>query len=138
MNNVTKAMIMAAGVGSRLDPLTKELPKPLVPITNKPVMDILLENLSSIGITKVIANTYYHADKIIDRYSNNNFGIDFSYITEQDLSGTAGGLKKCQYFFDKGETFVVLSGDGLTNADIQKGIKLHQNSNAIATIGIKK
>jgi mannose-1-phosphate guanylyltransferase/mannose-1-phosphate guanylyltransferase/phosphomannomutase len=138
MNNVTKAMIMAAGVGSRLDPLTKELPKPLVPITNKPVMDILLENLSSIGITKVIANTYYHADKIIDRYSNNNFGIDFSYITEQDLSGTAGGLKKCQYFFDKGETFVVLSGDGLTNANIQKGIKLHKNSNAIATIGIKK
>ena len=137
MKNVTKAMIMAAGVGSRLDPLTKDTPKPLVPILNRPVMDILLNSLSKIGINSVIANTYYLADKIIDRYKNNNFGIDFNYIKESTLSGTAGGLKKCQYFFNKGETFIVLSGDGLSNADIKKGIDIHLKSDAIATIGIK-
>ena len=138
MSNVTKAMIMSAGVGSRLDPLTKLVPKPLVPIANKPVMDILFEKLFSIGIKDVICNTYYLADQIIDRYSNNNLGINFNYIKEKTLSGTAGGVKKCQHFFKEGETFVVLSADGLTNADLEKGIRIHQNSGAIATIGIKK
>lgn len=138
MSNVTKAMIMSAGVGSRLDPLTKLVPKPLVPIANKPVMDILFEKLSSIGIKDVICNTYYLANKIIDRYTNNNIGINFNYIQEETLSGTAGGVKKCQHFFKDGETFVVLSADGLTNADLEKGIKIHQKSNAIATIGIKQ
>ncbi len=135
---VTKAMIMSAGVGSRLEPLTFTVPKPLIPIANKPVMDILLEKLRNIGITNVIANTYYLADKIIDRYKNNNLGINFNYIKEETLSGTAGGLKKCQSFFTKGDVFVVLSGDGLTNADIQKGIEKHLASNAVATIGIKR
>ena len=54
-----KAMVMSAGVGSRLDPLTKSVPKPLVPVANKPVMDILFENLAELGITDVICNTYY-------------------------------------------------------------------------------
>ena len=135
---VTKAMIMSAGVGSRLEPLTLSTPKPLIPIANRPVMDILLENLENIGITNIIANTYYLADKIIDRYKNNNLGVNFNYIKEENLSGTAGGLKKCQSFFAKDDVFVVLSGDGLTNADIQKGIEKHLSSNAVATIGIKK
>ena len=136
-NNI-KAMIMAAGVGSRLDPLTQLVPKPLVPIANRPVMDILFENLSSLGVKDVISNTYYLADQIIDRYKQNNFGINFNYIKEESLSGTAGGLKKCQYFFSEGDTFLVLSADGLSNADIEKGIEIHRNSNAIATIGIKE
>ena len=136
--NVTKAMIMAAGVGSRLEPLTLSVPKPLIPVANRPVMDILLENLKNIGITDVVANTYYLADKIIERYKNNPSGINFNYIKEETLSGTAGGLKKCQNFFDKEDVFVVLSGDGLTNADIKKGIEKHLASGAVATIGIKK
>ena len=137
-NPVKKAMIMAAGVGSRLEPLTLSVPKPLIPIANKPVMDILLENLKNTGITDVIANTYYLADQIIERYKNNNLGINFNYIKEDTLSGTAGGLKKCQNFFEKGDVFVVLSADGLTNADIQKGIESHIKNKALATIGIKK
>ncbi len=138
MSNVTKAMIMSAGVGSRLEPLTKLVPKPLVPIANKPVMDILFEKLYSIGIKDVICNTYYLADKIIERYTYNTIGINFNYIQEKTLSGTAGGVKKCQHFFKDGETFLVLSADGLTNADLEKGIAIHKESNAIATIGIKQ
>ena len=135
---VTKAMIMSAGVGSRLEPLTYAVPKPLIPIANKPVMDILLEKLRELGIKNVICNTYYLAEKIIERYQYNQLGIHFNYIKEDTLSGTAGGLKKCQNFFDKGETFIVLSADGLTNADIEKGIASHIKSGAIATIGIKQ
>lgn len=138
MKKVTKAMVMSAGVGSRLDPLTREVPKPLVPVMNRPVMDILFESLCSIGITDVICNTYYLADQIIERYTTNNKWVNFNYIKETTLSGTAGGVKKCQHFFDKDSSFVVLSADGLTNADILKGIEVHQKSGAIATIGVKR
>lgn len=140
MNNqsVTKAMIMSAGVGSRLEPLTLSIPKPLIPVANRPVMDILFDKLKAVNITDVICNTYYLADSIIKRYENNNIGINFNYIKEENLSGTAGGLKKCQKFFKEGDTFVVLSADGLTNVDLKKGIDAHIKSGAIATIGIKK
>lgn len=135
---VKKAMIMAAGVGSRLDPLTQDVPKPLVPIANHPMMDILFERLIEISVNDVVANTHYKAEKIIERYKNNNLGINFNYINEKELSGTAGGVKKCQFFFDKGEDFLVLSADGLSNADLKAGIKAHKKSGAIATIGIKQ
>lgn len=137
-NKTIKAMIMAAGVGSRLDPLTKSVPKPLVPVANRPVMDILVDNLKSIGVKDIVSNTHYLAEKIINRYENINFGVNFKFIKEDTLSGTAGGLKKCQFFFDKGDEFLVLSADGLSNADLQKGIDMHRKAGAIATIGIKK
>lgn len=133
-----KAMIMAAGVGSRLDPLTKYVPKPLVPVCNRPVIDILLDKLSSIGVKDVVANTYYLADQIISACKKNRYGISFDYIKEDTLSGTAGGLKKCQYFFEQGEDFIVLSADGLSDVDLQVGLDIHRKSGAIATIGIKK
>lgn len=130
-------MIMAAGVGSRLDPLTKNTPKPLVPIANRPVMDLLLEKLSKVGIKKVIANTHCLAEQIKERYTNKNlFDIEFNHIFEETLSGTAGGVKKCEFFFDKDETFIVMSADGLTTANIEKIIQSHKASGAIATIGL--
>ena len=137
-NRNLKAMIMAAGVGSRLDPLTQFLPKPLVPVCNRPVIDILLDKLANVGVKNVVANTYYLADKIIDFCKNNKYGINFDYVKEKTLSGTAGGLKKCQYFFNKGEDFLVLSADGLSDADLKAGLEIHKNSGAIATIGIKQ
>lgn len=135
---VNKAMIMAAGVGSRLDPLTQDVPKPLVPIANRHVMDILFEKLLEIGVKDVVANTHYKAEQIIERYKNNELGINFSHIHEETLSGTAGGVKKCQFFFNEGEDFLVLSADGLSNADLKAGIKAHKQSGAIVTMGIKK
>lgn len=138
MTEKIKAMVMAAGMGSRLEPITLRFPKPLIPVMNMPLMDIILSQLHSIGVNEVISNTYYLADQIIDRYTNNKLGIKFSSIKETELSGTAGGVKKCQFFFDKGEDFVVMSGDILTTADIKKGIEIHKTSGAIATIGVKQ
>ena len=135
---VLKAMVMAAGVGSRLDPLTQCVPKPLVPIANRPVMDILMEKFLELSITDVIANTHYLSDKIVEHYKNNEMGINFKHVYEETLSGTAGGVKKCQFFFDEGEDFVVLSADGLSNADLQAGLKSHKKSGAIVSMGIKK
>lgn len=138
MQKNLKAMVMAAGMGSRLEPITLMFPKPLIPVMNRPLMDIILSQLHNIGVKEVISNTYYLADQIIDRYKKNNLGVKFNYIKEKELSGTAGGVKKCQFFFDKDEDFIVMSGDILTTADIQKGIEIHKKSGAIATIGVKE
>ncbi len=133
-----KAMIMAAGVGSRLEPLSSIVPKPMVPLANKPAMDILIQHLSKFGIRNIVANTYYKAEEIQNYYKENNFGINFNFIKETELSGTAGGLKKCQFFFNEKEDFIVMSGDGLTDLDINKAYEAHVNSNAIATIILKE
>lgn len=135
---VTKAMIMSAGVGSRLDPLTRNIPKPLVPIANIPSMDILLKHLKNNGIDEVIANTHYLASQIHDRYVNtSNLDIKFDHVYEKELSGTAGGVKKCQFFFEKGEDFLVMSADGVTNVNIREAINCHKKSKCIATMIIK-
>ena len=135
---IKKAMVMAAGVGSRLEPLTQNIPKPLVPVINKPVMDILLEKLKDFGVEKVIANTHYLADCIKNRYESNSspVDIDFTSLYEETLSGTAGGVKKCQFFFNDVEDFIVVSADGLHDADLEKIVKSHKESGCIATMAI--
>lgn len=135
---VRKAMIMAAGVGSRLEPLTQIVPKPLIPIANKPVMEILLRKLTKYGINNVISNTYCLANQIHEKYENNDFGLNFQYIQEKTLSGTAGGVKKCEQFFDGEKTFLVMSADGLTGAKLDEIISSHKASGAIATMGVKE
>ena len=134
---IKKAMVMAAGVGSRLEPLTQKIPKPLVPVINKPVMDILLEKLKDFGVEEVIANTHYLAESIQKRYSvNSPVDIKFTSIYEDSLSGTAGGVKKCQFFFDDVDDFIVVSADGLHDADLNKIVKSHKESGCIATMAI--
>lgn len=135
--NVKKAMILAAGVGSRLEPLTNTVPKPITPICNQACMDIILNNLKACGIEKVIANTHYLADKIHQRYETNAI-LPIEFLNETILSGTAGGLKKCEPFFENEENFIVLSSDGLCNIDLNDVIKSHIQSDAIATIVTKK
>lgn len=133
-----KAMIMAAGVGSRLEALSNALPKPLVPLVNVAAMDILVKHLSSFGINKIIANTYYKSDVIISHYNDLKINAEFEFIKETELSGTAGGVKKCQFFFDKGQDFIVMSGDGLSDIDINKAYESHKKSGSVATIVLKK
>jgi mannose-1-phosphate guanylyltransferase len=136
---IKKAMIMAAGVGSRLDPLTKSTPKPLIPIVNQPVMDLLLKHLGKCGITEVVANTHCMAENIKQRYENSNStGVKCTCVYEKDLSGTAGGVKKCESFFKNDDSFIVMSGDGLTRANLAKIIQSHIKSDAIATMGLTK
>lgn len=134
---ITKAMVMAAGVGSRLEPLTQDVPKPLVPVLNKPVMDILLQKLKDFGVQKVIANTHYLADKIEERYTTDSpVDIEVQCLFEEVLSGTAGGVKKCKFFFEDVEDFLVVSADGLHDADFDRIVKSHKESGCIATMAI--
>lgn len=132
-------MIMAAGVGTRLDPLTQKVPKPLIPVANRPIMDLILRHIKEFGITEVIANTHYLGDLIHDYFDQaTDLGIELNYMYEDKLSGTAGGVKKCEWFFEPGETFVVVSGDALTDVNLDELIKKHKSSGAIATMALKR
>ena len=135
---LTKAMIMAAGVGSRLEPLSSVVPKPLVPLTNIPTMDILIAHLANNGIKDLIANTHYKAEYIKNYYKEHSHNVNIQFIQEDDLSGTAGGVKKCQFFFDENQDFIVLSGDGLTDIDIQHAYQAHKRGGSIVTIVAKE
>lgn len=134
----TRAMIMAAGVGSRLEPLTSCKPKPMVPVGNKPVMEHILVVLKKHNITDVIANTHYLADQITNYFKYNTpEGVNLELLHEKELSGTAGGVKKCETFLNKNDTFVVMSGDSLTDVDLGSLIEKHKNAGAMISMGLK-
>ncbi|MFA6209025.1 MAG: NDP-sugar synthase [Candidatus Obscuribacterales bacterium] len=135
MNNDcnVRAMILAAGAGSRLDPLTQLLPKPLVPIGNRPVMEHVLRLLQKHGINEVAANLFHLAEKVQPALES----YDVHYVTEPVLSGDAGGLRACKSFFEAG-TFVVLMGDIVTDINLTHLIKEHKRSGAIATIALQE
>ncbi|MDD3014262.1 MAG: NDP-sugar synthase [Candidatus Gastranaerophilales bacterium] len=136
---VKKAMIMAAGAGTRLDPLTQKIPKPMVPIANRPIIELILSHIKKFGINDVIANTHTLAESIHERFTGNNgLGINFNYVYEKELSGTAGGVKKCERFFEPDETFLVISGDALTDIDLNAFIKKHKSSGALASMALKR
>lgn len=133
-----KAMVLAAGVGSRLDPLTAYVPKPLVPVANIPVMEHILNLLKSHGFGDVIANLHYLPDHIEEYFGDGSrLGVKLQFRREEKLSGDAGGVRFCRDFLDSG-TFIVLMGDLLTDADLTHILKCHKEKKALASIGLKK
>lgn len=134
----TKAMIMAAGIGSRLEPLTTSKPKPMVPVANIPVMEHILKLLKKHNITEVIANTHYLAPQISSYFTPGKVsGLNLEILHEEVLSGTAGGVKNCEYFLRNNETFVVMSGDSLTDVNLSKLIEQHKKAGALVSMGLK-
>jgi len=130
-----KAMILAAGEGTRLRPLTLETPKVLLPIGGRPLIQYQLSWLKSHGIHEVAINLYHLGNKIKDFLGNGSrWGIKICYSPEETLLGTAGGVKRMEHFFDDG--FVVLYGDVLTNFDLSAMVNFHEEKNAVATLAI--
>jgi mannose-1-phosphate guanylyltransferase/mannose-1-phosphate guanylyltransferase/phosphomannomutase len=133
-----RAMVLAAGVGTRLDPLTTQIPKPLVPVANRPVMQHILELLKQHGITDIASNLHYQPEKIRDYFGDGGkFGIELQYKLETELSGDAGGVRACRKFLQD-DTFIVLMGDLLTDCDLTKVIAEHKRKKALATIAVKQ
>lgn len=132
-----KAFVMAAGAGTRLRPLTFAIPKPMVPVVNKPVLGYTLDNLKQHGIYQVILNLHHHPEMIREYFGDGKKnGMKIKYSHEQELLGTAGGVKKMEKFFDS--TFLVMSGDGLTDIDLTMAIKYHRKKRALATMVLKE
>jgi NDP-sugar pyrophosphorylase family protein len=135
--NEMKAMIMAAGVGSRLMPLTKDTPKPMVPMANRPLMENIVELLGRHHFKEVIANLHHQGESISGHFDDgHDFGLKLLYSPEEKLLGTAGGVKKCEWFLD--ETFVVISGDALTDMNLSELLVQHRKRGALATIALKE
>ena len=133
-----RAYLMAAGLGTRLYPLTGLTSKPMVPILNRPVMEHLLRLLRRHGVTEIAANLHYHPDKIRAYFGDGSeFGVEVRYNLEERLLGTAGGADAFREFLT-GSTFLVMSGDGLTDIDLTAFLAAHKASGGIATMAVKE
>ena len=133
-----RAYLMAAGLGTRLYPLTGLTSKPMVPILNRPVMEHLLGLLRRHGVNEIAANLHYHPDKIRAYFGDGSrFGIRLRYNQEEQLLGTAGGADAFREFFS-GSTFLVMSGDGLTDLDLTAFLAAHKASGGIASMAVKE
>ncbi len=131
-----KAMILAAGVGSRLDPLTRNVPKPLVPIINRPVMEYLIELLKKHGFTEIMVNLHYLGDRIEQHFGDGSkWNVKIHWSREDKLWGDAGSLKRVEEFF-KDDTFIVIGGDDLTDMDLTRVLHTHREKGALATIAL--
>jgi mannose-1-phosphate guanylyltransferase len=144
-----KAMILAAGKGTRVRPITHTIPKPMIPILQKPVMEFLLELLREHGFNEVMVNVSHLAEEIENYFRDGQrFGVEIAYSFEGriedgeligDALGSAGGLKKIQNFqrfFD--DTFVVLCGDALIDLDLSEAVRRHREKGALASLITKR
>src|SRR5277367_5468499 len=127
-----RAMVLAAGLGTRLRPLTYEITKPMVPVLDRPVMAHILDLLDRHGFEQVIANLHYFPETIRE-----HFGDRLEYRFEPELLGTAGGVRACAEFFGE-EPFLVISGDALTDIDLGAFVARHRASGGIATLAVKR
>ncbi len=125
-------MIMAAGLGTRLRPLTYEMPKPMVPVLDRPVMAYAVALLEQHGITEAIANLHHFPETI-----RSYFGERIAYSVEEEALGTAGGVRNCAEFFGE-QTFLVISGDALTDVDLGALVARHRQAGGVATLAVKK
>ncbi|HOT23810.1 MAG TPA: NDP-sugar synthase [Thermoleophilia bacterium] len=133
-----KAMVMAAGLGTRLYPLTGRTAKPMVPILNRPVMEHMLRLLRRHGVREVAANLHYHPDKIRSYFGDGSaFGVELRYNLEKELLGTAGGVAAFREFLGD-STFVVVSGDGLTDIDLTAFVAAHRRNGGVCTMAVKR
>ena len=133
-----KAMVLAAGLGTRLRPLTGSISKPMAPIVNRPVMYHILRLIKQHGFDEAVANLHYHPHAITNYFGRGQrVGIELRYSLEPELLGTAGGVKQMQKFLSEG-TFLVISGDALTDLDLTKLLKQHKESGSIASLALKQ
>jgi NDP-sugar pyrophosphorylase family protein len=138
-----KAMILAAGLGTRLRPLTDDRPKALVEINGRTLLEIALSRLRVFGVGDVIVNVHHYADRIVEYLCvNNNFGMRIEVSREEDLLDTGGGLKKAAHFFvgDSGsweEPFIVHNVDVLSTIDLRRMLQLHGDNRALATLAMQ-
>ena len=133
-----KAMIFAAGLGTRLRPLTNNKPKAVVEVKGKPLLEYCIRRLKFFGCTDIIVNIHHFGKQIISFLeANNNFGINISISDERDLLlNTGGGLKKAASFFDESEDFLVVNVDILHNIDFNLMRKVHIENKNLVTLAV--
>ena len=133
-----KAMILAAGLGTRLRPLTDGKPKALVPVANQPVLSRVVEYLKRHGVTEIIVNAHHHCEQIVDFVDQGRpFGIPMEVRIEKEILGTGGGIRNTLDFWNH-EAFVVINSDILTDIDLGQAVEAHKRSGDIVTLVLHK
>jgi NDP-sugar pyrophosphorylase family protein len=136
-------MILAAGLGTRLRPLTNDRPKALVEVAGRTLLEITLARLRAFGICEVIVNVHHFADKVVGYLAaNNNFGMRIEISREDELLDTGGGLKKAAWFFledsaDSKKPFLLHNVDVLSNIDLTQMAQFHTERGALATLAVQ-
>jgi len=139
-----RAMVLAAGLGTRLRPLTNDRPKALVEIGGRTLLEITLTRLGSFGVRDVIVNVHHFADMVVDFLrAHDNFGLHVEISREEILLDTGGGLKKASWFFlqDAGrleEPFLLHNVDVISDIDLAEVLKFHTEQHALATLVVQK
>lgn len=130
-------MILAAGLGTRLRPITYGMPKPMVPVLNRPVMEHIARLLARHGFGEAIANLHWFPELIEGHFGDGSaFGLELSYSREDKLLGTSGGVRNAADFL--GDSFLVISGDALTDLDLSAMRAFHESHEGIATLATKR
>jgi len=139
-----KAMILAAGLGTRLRPLTNDRPKALVEVGGRTLLEITISQLRTFGVREVIVNVHHFADMVVDYLQrNHNFGMRIEVSREEELLDTGGGLKKAAWFFleDSGgqdEPFIVHNVDVMSTIDLGRMMQFHREHRALATLAVQE
>ena len=135
-----RAMILAAGQGTRLKPLTNQIPKPLVKFQDVPLLEIIIKKLLSSGMEKIVVNIHHLADQVIEFLRSRDYYDGRVLVSDETdrLMDTGGGVLKAMDLLDNGEPFLLHNVDVYTNLDIHQLIKAHQSDNALITIAVKK
>jgi dTDP-glucose pyrophosphorylase/CBS domain-containing protein len=129
------AVIMAGGFGKRLFPLTRDIPKPMLPVGDRPLMQRTVERLRDAGISRVNVTTHYHHDKIAEHFGDGReFGVEMNYVTEDQPLGTAGALALMEA---PDEPLLVINGDILTQVDFRAMLAYHREHEADLTVGMR-
>jgi len=130
-------MILAAGMGSRLRPLTAETPKALLEVGGTPMIERVIRRLMSVGVTEIIINLFHLGDRIVDFLtSKGNFGLRIEFTREAELLDTGGGLKHAAWFFDDNRPFYLHNVDVLSNINLAELLRFHQEVGALATLAV--
>jgi NDP-sugar pyrophosphorylase family protein len=134
-----KAMILAAGRGTRLRPLTNHCPKALVEIAGRTLLQIALQRLASFGIRDFIVNVHHFADSIVEHLQkNHNFGMHIEISREEELLDTGGGLKKASWFFaGDAEPCLLHNVDVISSIDLKRMLQFHQEHQPLATLAVQ-
>src|SRR5918995_6411237 len=137
-----RAMILAAGLGTRLRPLTYVMPKPVAPVLNVPIVSRIAELLADHGFSDVVTNLSYLPEQIREVLGDgSDFGLRITYSEEAEPLGTAGGVGKVRDFLSETDSFLIISGDGLTDIDLSAMREAHEanvEKGAIATLATKR
>lgn len=135
----TKAIILAAGFGTRMKEYTRDLPKPMLPFDSRPMIEYTIRQLSAHGIHEIGINLHYLANKITDYFGDGErFGVQISYIYEEAPSGTAGGVKKLASFCKGSENLIVIYGDIITDLNYSDLLSAHAKHHKTATVCVHR